>query len=156
MLPHHYNIQPMMKIGQNIDIYKSYPRIVGETGGKDFIIAHQSANKEALVSGIIRGAFEFQGQKCSAASRIYLPKSISKSVLNLLKKEMTKLKIGSPENFKNFITSVIHKKAFERIKKTIEKIKKDKDADIIIGGSAPRSEERRVGKECRSRWSPYH
>ena len=123
------------KIGQNINIYKSYPRIVGETGGKDFIIAHQSANKEALVSGIIRGAFEFQGQKCSAASRIYIPKSISKTVLNLIKKEIKTLKMGSPENFNNFITSVIHKKAFERIKKTIEKIKKDKDAEIIIGGN---------------------
>ena len=123
------------KIGKNINLYKTYPRIVGETGGKDFIIAHPSANKEALVSGIIRGAFEYQGQKCSAASRIYIPKSISKIVLNLLKKEIKTLKMGSPENFKNFITSVIHKKSYERIKKTIDKIKKDEDAEIIIGGN---------------------
>ncbi len=122
------------KIGERIDLYKSYPRIVGETGGKDFIIAHPSANQEALVTGIIRGAFEFQGQKCSAASRIYIPKSISKNIINLLKKEMKTLHMGPPEDFKNFITSVIHQKAFDRIKSAIEKIKVDKDAEIIIGG----------------------
>ncbi len=122
------------KIGDNIEKYNSYPRIVGETGGKDFILAHPSANIKALSTAIIRGAFEFQGQKCSAASRVYLPKSIAKKTLETVGSEMDMLKIGSPENFKNFITALIHRDAFNRLKEAIEKIKKDKDADIIYGG----------------------
>ncbi|MBR98474.1 MAG: 1-pyrroline-5-carboxylate dehydrogenase [Flavobacteriaceae bacterium] len=122
------------KIGDNIEKYNSYPRIVGETGGKDFILAHPSANIKALSTAIIRGAFEFQGQKCSAASRVYLPKSIAKKTLETVGSEMDMLKIGSPENFENFITALIHRDAFNRLKEAIEKIKKDKDADIIYGG----------------------
>ena len=122
------------KIGDNIEKYNSYPRIVGETGGKDFILAHPSANIKALSTAIIRGAFEFQGQKCSAASRVYLPKSIAKKTLETVGSEMNMLKIGSPENFENFITALIHRDAFNRLKEAIEKIKKDKDADIIFGG----------------------
>ena len=122
------------KIGDNIEKYNSYPRIVGETGGKDFILAHPSANIKALSTAIIRGAFEFQGQKCSAASRVYLPKSIAKKTLETVGSEMDMLKIGSPENFENFITALIHRDAFNRLKEAIEKIKKDKDADIIFGG----------------------
>ena len=122
------------KIGDNIEKYNSYPRIVGETGGKDFILAHPSANIKALSTAIIRGAFEFQGQKCSAASRVYLPESIAKKTLETVGSEMNMLKIGSPENFENFITALIHRDAFNRLKEAIEKIKKDKDADIIFGG----------------------
>ena len=122
------------KIGENIGNYYSYPRIVGETGGKDFIIAHPSANIKALSTAIIRGAFEFQGQKCSAASRVYLPKSIAEKTIETVKSEMDTIKIGSPENFENFITALIHKDAFNRLKDAIEKIKKDKDANIIYGG----------------------
>jgi 1-pyrroline-5-carboxylate dehydrogenase len=123
------------KIGEKMDIYKTYPRIVGETGGKDFIIAHPSAKPESVASAIIRGAFEFQGQKCSAASRIYLPRSTSENILRTLTKELKTLKIGSPENFKNFITSVIHKDSFNKIKKAIDKIKLDPDAEIYFGGN---------------------
>lgn len=122
------------KIGDNIHHYKSYPKIVGETGGKDFIVAHPSAIPEQVATGIIRGAFEFQGQKCSAASRVYLPASIADSVFDYLKKEVATIKMGSPENFENFMTAVIHKTAFDRLKDAIEKAKKDPEADIITGG----------------------
>ncbi len=122
------------KIGDNIHHYKSYPKIVGETGGKDFIVAHPSAIPEQVATGIIRGAFEFQGQKCSAASRVYLPASIADAVFNYLKKEVATIKMGSPENFENFMTAVIHKTAFDRLKDAIEKAKKDPEADIITGG----------------------
>ena len=123
------------KIGKNINDYNSYPRIVGETGGKDFIVAHPSAKPKEVATGIIRGAFEFQGQKCSAASRVYLPKSKSKSIIKVVKKELKTIKIGSPADFENFITAVIHKGAFDRLVDTIEKIKKDEDGEIIAGGN---------------------
>ena len=123
------------KIGKNINDYNSYPRIVGETGGKDFIIAHPSAKPKEVATGIIRGAFEFQGQKCSAASRVYLPKSKAKSIIKEVKEELKTIKIGSPADFTNFITAVIHKGAFDRLVFTIEKIKKDKDVEIIAGGN---------------------
>ncbi|OUW35298.1 MAG: 1-pyrroline-5-carboxylate dehydrogenase [Flavobacteriaceae bacterium TMED179] len=123
------------KIGKNIKHYNSYPRIVGETGGKDFIIAHSSANSEEVATGIIRGAFEFQGQKCSAASRVYLPKSKADSIIEELKKELKTISIGSPANFKNFMTAMIHKSAFDRLVQAIEQIKKEKDIKIIAGGN---------------------
>ena len=123
------------KIGKNINGYNSYPRIVGETGGKDFIVAHPSAKPKEVATGIIRGAFEFQGQKCSAASRVYLPKSKAKSIIKVVKKELKTIKIGSPADFENFITAVIHKGAFDRLVDTIEKIKKDEDVEIIAGGN---------------------
>ena len=123
------------KIGKNINDYNSYPRIVGETGGKDFIVAHHSAKPKEVATGIIRGAFEFQGQKCSAASRVYLPKSKAKSIIKVVKKELKTIKIGSPADFENFITAVIHKGAFDRLVDTIEKIKKDEDVEIIAGGN---------------------
>ena len=123
------------KIGKNINDYNSYPRIVGETGGKDFIIAHPSAKPKEVATGIIRGAFEFQGQKCSAASRVYLPKSKAKFIIKEVKEELKTIKIGSPADFTNFITAVIHKGAFDRLVYTIEKIKKDKDVEIIAGGN---------------------
>ena len=123
------------KIGKNINGYNSYPRIVGETGGKDFIVAHPSAKLKEVATGIIRGAFEFQGQKCSAASRVYLPKSKAKSIIKAVKEELKTVKIGSPADFENFITAVIHKGAFDRLVDTIEKIKKDEDVEIIAGGN---------------------
>ena len=123
------------KVGKNINNFRSYPRIVGETGGKDFIIAHQSAKTKEVTTGIIRGAFEFQGQKCSAASRVYLPESLANSVINEVQKELKTITLGPPSDFNNFVTAVIHQGAFDRIVNAIEKIKKDKDAEIIAGGN---------------------
>jgi len=122
------------KIGDNINKYRSYPRIVGETGGKDFIIAHPSAKPKEVATGLIRGAFEFQGQKCSAASRVYLPQSIAEEIITEVKTELKTIRMGSPEDFKNFVTAVIHKGAFDRLKETIEQIKIDPEAEIIAGG----------------------
>ena len=127
------------KIGTKIDEFVSYPRIVGETGGKDFIIAHKSAKIDELVTAIIRGSFEFQGQKCSAASRVYIPKSISKKVLEKLKKQIATIKMGSPENFENFMTAVIHESSFDKLSRVIKKVKKDKDAKIFVGGGYTKS-----------------
>ena len=128
------------KIGTNIENYNSYPRIVGETGGKDFIIAHNSADTDELSTAVIRGAFEFKGQKCSAASRVYIPKSISKDFFEKLKSEVKKIKMGSPEDFKNFMTAVIHENSFDKLVNAIEKAKVDKDAEVIIGGGYDKSE----------------
>jgi len=123
------------KIGAQIKRYKSYPRIVGETGGKDFIIAHPSSKVKEVATGIIRGAFEFQGQKCSAASRVYLPKSLADKIIENLIADLKTIKMGSPENFENFVTSVIHKGAFDRLANTIKQIQKDNEAEIICGGN---------------------
>jgi 1-pyrroline-5-carboxylate dehydrogenase len=123
------------KIGTQIARYKSYPRIVGETGGKDFIVAHPSANPQEVATGIIRGAFEFQGQKCSAASRVYLPESIAKEVIEFVKAELETIKMGSPEDFENFVTAVIHRGAFDRLTNAIEQVRKDSEAEIIAGGN---------------------
>ncbi len=122
------------KIGENIHNYKTYPRIVGETGGKDFIIAHPSANVDQVATGITRGAFEFQGQKCSAASRVYLPKSMANEVLKLVKQDLNSFSMGSPENMNNFITAVIHEGSFDKLASYIDKAKSDKDVEIIAGG----------------------
>ena len=128
------------QIGNNIHTYKTYPRIVGETGGKDFIIAHPSAKPQQVATAITRGAFEFQGQKCSAASRVYLPKSTSKEILDLVKKDVTSFnKPGSPEDMGNFITAVIHEGSFDKLAKYIDQAKNDKDAEIIIGGGYDKS-----------------
>lgn len=128
------------KIGNNIETYKTYPKIVGETGGKDFIVAHPSAAADVVATAIIRGAFEFQGQKCSAASRVYIPESIVRNVLEKLKTEMNSIKMGSPEDFENFATAVIHKGAFDRLSTAIKQVKADADAEIIIGGNCEDSE----------------
>jgi 1-pyrroline-5-carboxylate dehydrogenase len=127
------------KIGTNIHHYKTYPRIVGETGGKDFIIAHKSANVKQVVTGIIRGAFEFQGQKCSAASRAYLPQSMWAAAKAQLVEEINGLKMGSPEDFSNFITAVIHEGSFDKLVSYIEQAKKDTDAEILVGGTYDKS-----------------
>jgi 1-pyrroline-5-carboxylate dehydrogenase len=127
------------KIGTNIHKYKTYPRIVGETGGKDFVLAHPSANVKQVVTGLIRGAFEFQGQKCSAASRAYIPKSLWSAVHAELKSEMATIKMGSPEDFSNFFTAVIHEGSFDKLAKFIDQAKKDSDAEVIIGGNYDKS-----------------
>ena len=128
------------QIGNNIHTYKTYPRIVGETGGKDFILAHPTAKPKQVATAITRGAFEFQGQKCSAASRAYLPKSTSKEILELVKKDVQSFnKPGSPEDMTNFITAVIHEGSFDKLAKYIDQAKEDKDAEIVVGGNYDKS-----------------
>jgi 1-pyrroline-5-carboxylate dehydrogenase len=127
------------KIGENIHIYKTYPKIVGETGGKDFIIAHPSANAKQVATGISRGAFEFQGQKCSAASRIYLPKSMAEETINYVKEDLATFKMGSPEDMSNFITAVIHEGSFDKLSSYIDSVKTDANAEIIAGGNYDKS-----------------
>ena len=127
------------QIGNNIHNYKTYPRIVGETGGKDFILAHISANPKQVATGIIRGAFEFQGQKCSAASRAYLPKGIWKEIKQFLIEDLKSIKIGSPENLSNFVTAVIHEDSFDKIVSYLENAKNNDDVEIIAGGGYDKS-----------------
>jgi 1-pyrroline-5-carboxylate dehydrogenase len=122
------------EIGDNIAKYKTYPRIVGETGGKDFVLAHHSADVREVVTGLIRGSFEFQGQKCSAASRAYIPQNMWDEVQSELIKDIATINIGSPEDLGNFMTAVIDKNAFDRIKSYIDDVRTAKDAEIIIGG----------------------
>jgi len=121
-------------IGNQIHNYRSYPRIVGETGGKDFIFAHPSADIDGLVAAIVRGSFEYQGQKCSAASRAYIPKSLWKEVKEKVIAEVSTIKIGDVADFKNFMGAVIDKKSFENIRGYIDGVKKSQDAKIIVGG----------------------
>ena len=126
-------------IGNNIEKYKSYPRIVGETGGKDFIIAHESAVAAEVATGISRGAFEYQGQKCSAASRAYIPSNIWGEVKSQIITDAKSFKIGSPYDPSNFINAVIDEKAFDRIADYIDYVKKQSDAEIIVGGGYDKS-----------------
>ena len=126
-------------IGNNINKYKSYPRVVGETGGKDFVMAHVSADAKVVATALTRGAFEYQGQKCSAASRAYIPKSKWKAVKKYLKADLASIKMGSPENFGNFINAVIDERAFDTITGYIDRAKKAKDAKIIAGGKYDKS-----------------
>lgn len=121
-------------IGRNMSMYKSYPRIVGETGGKDFVIAHKTADPDVVATALLRGAFEFQGQKCSAASRAYIPSNIADEVKSKLVEGVKGFKMGSPEDFSNFINAVIDEKSFENIRKYIDSAKKDKKAEIWVGG----------------------
>jgi 1-pyrroline-5-carboxylate dehydrogenase len=127
------------KIGTNIHKYKTYPRIVGETGGKDFVVAHPSANVKQVATGIVRGAFEFQGQKCSAASRAYVPQSMWAELKKQLITDVKSMKMGSPEDFGNFITAVIHEGSFDKLASFIDQAKKDSDAEIIVGGNYDKS-----------------
>jgi 1-pyrroline-5-carboxylate dehydrogenase len=126
-------------ISANLPNYRSYPRIVGETGGKDFVLAHPSADPKAVAVALVRGAFEFQGQKCSAASRAYVPKSMWKKVKEYMLEDMKTMKMGSPEDFRNFINAVIDEKAFNKISNFIAEAKKSKDAKIIAGGNFDKS-----------------
>jgi len=127
------------KIGSNISHYKTYPRIVGETGGKDFIIAHPSAKAKQVSTAITRGAFEYQGQKCSAASRVYVPSNLWAEVQQHLQEDIQAMKMGSPEDFSNFITAVIDEKAFDKLSKYIDEASNDSDAKIIAGGKYDKS-----------------
>ncbi|HWS59785.1 MAG TPA: L-glutamate gamma-semialdehyde dehydrogenase, partial [Flavobacterium sp.] len=127
------------KIGTNIHHYKTYPRIVGETGGKDFVLAHPSANVKQVSTGIVRGAFEFQGQKCSAASRAYVPQSMWPALKEQLITDVKSMKMGSPEDFGNFITAVIHEGSFDKLASFIDQAKKDAEAEIIVGGNYDKS-----------------
>src|SRR5699024_10018274 len=127
------------KIGDNIHKYNSYPRIVGETGGKDFIVAHPSANPKQISTAMSRGAFEYQGQKCSAASRCYLPKSLWPTIKEQVIADVKSFKMGSPEDMGNFINAVIHERSFDKLAKYIDQAKADKDAEIIVGGNYDKS-----------------
>ena len=127
------------QIGNNIHNYKTYPKIVGETGGKDFIVAHKTANPKQVATAITRGAFEFQGQKCSAASRAYVSKSIWNEVKEQVIADVKSFKMGSPEDMGNFITAVIHEGSFDKLAKYIDQAKADKGADIIVGGGHDKS-----------------
>jgi 1-pyrroline-5-carboxylate dehydrogenase len=122
-------------IGENMSIYKSYPRIVGETGGKDFVIAHKSADANIVATALARGAFEFQGQKCSAASRAYLPSNIAETVKKKLIEQVSSMKMGSVEDFSNFINAVIDEKSFDKLKKYIDNARKDRRTKILLGGN---------------------
>jgi 1-pyrroline-5-carboxylate dehydrogenase len=126
-------------IGNNLSKYKSFPRIVGETGGKNFMLAHASADIKALSTALLRGAFEYQGQKCSATSRAYIPKSIWPELRKYLLDDLKTMKMGSPEDFTNFINAVIDEKAFDRIAKYIDGAKKSNDIELLAGGNYDKS-----------------
>ena len=121
-------------IGDNIHNYRTYPRIVGETGGKDFVIAHPSANVEAVATALVRGAFEYQGQKCSAASRAYIPQSLWADVKKVMETQIASIKVGSPEDPSNFVNAVIDKNSFEKCKGYIDRANSSDVANVVIGG----------------------
>ena len=127
------------QIGNNINNYKTYPRIVGETGGKDFIWVHNSSNPLQVATAITRGSFEFQGQKCSAASRAYIPASMWSAVKKHLIAQASEIKMGSPEDPSNYVNAVIHEGSFDKIASFLDAAKTDKDAEIIIGGGHDKS-----------------
>jgi len=126
-------------IGNNIDKYKTYPRIVGETGGKDFVVAHRSADPKAVAVALVRGAFEYQGQKCSAASRAYIPSNLWEEVQKYMQEDLASIKMGSPENFGNFVNAVIDEKSFDKIARYIDQAKKDTGVELIAGGNYDKS-----------------
>lgn len=127
-------------IGENTKIYKSYPRIVGETGGKDFVLVHKSAKVDVVVAALCRGAFEYQGQKCSAASRAYLPSNLAVEIKKKLIAEIKTMKMGSVEDFSCFINAVIDEKSFDKLESYLKQVKKDKGAKILVGGKCDKSE----------------
>lgn len=126
-------------IGENIHLYKSYPRIVGETGGKDFVMAHESADAKALATGLVRGAFEYQGQKCSAASRAYIPSNIWEQVKDYMLADLKEIKIGGTEDFTNFVNAVIDERAFDKIAAYIDGAKNNEKVTILAGGNYDKS-----------------
>ena len=126
-------------IGENTKIYKSYPRIVGETGGKDYVLAHKSADVDVLVTALCRGAFEYQGQKCSAASRAYIPSNIAGAVKKKLVAEIKTMKMGTVEDFSNFINAVIDEKSFDKLEAYIKQARKDKGIKILVGGKCDKT-----------------
>ena len=127
-------------IGNNLSKYRSFPRLVGETGGKDFVIAHNSSDAKVVATALSRGAFEFQGQKCSAASRAYIPKSMWPEVKKFLGEDLKAMKMGSPEKFTNFINAVIDEKSFDKIAKYIDQANKPENASIVFGGRYDKTE----------------
>ena len=127
------------KIGQNISKYKTYPRIVGETGGKDFVWAHPSSNPIEVATALTRGAFEYQGQKCSAASRAYIPVSIWNAVKDRLVADVKSFKMGSPEDTSNFVSAVISESSFDKLAKAIDEAKSSSEAEVIVGGGYDKS-----------------
>ncbi|MEX0982562.1 MAG: L-glutamate gamma-semialdehyde dehydrogenase [Bacteroidales bacterium] len=127
-------------IGNNIHLYKSYPRIVGETGGKDFVFAHPTAHVDRLIVALVRGAFEYQGQKCSAASRAYIPESLWTEVKSKLEGMIKGIRMGPPEDFSNFFNAVIDESSFDKLAGFIDRAKSDKEADVIIGGGYDKTE----------------
>jgi 1-pyrroline-5-carboxylate dehydrogenase len=127
-------------IGENMSLYKSYPRIVGETGGKDFVIAHKSADPDVVATALARGAFEYQGQKCSAASRAYLPSNLAEAIKKKLIQQVESMKMGSVEDFTNFVNAVIDEKSYDKLKKYIDNAKKDRKAKILVGGNCSKKE----------------
>lgn len=126
-------------IGNNITKYRNYPRIVGETGGKDFVLAHPTANARQVATGLARGAFEFQGQKCSAASRAYIPESLWPEVKEMLLEDMDSFSMGSPRDFTNFINAVIHEGSFDKLAGYIDRAREDANTEIIAGGNYDKS-----------------
>jgi 1-pyrroline-5-carboxylate dehydrogenase len=126
-------------VGNNIHKYRSYPRLVGETGGKDFILVHPSASVKQTVTAIVRGAFEYQGQKCSAASRAYIPESLWPQIREGLEADLGSMKMGPPEDFTNFMCAIIDEPSFDKLRDCIEKAREDKDAEVIIGGKCDKS-----------------
>ncbi|MCY7421400.1 MAG: L-glutamate gamma-semialdehyde dehydrogenase, partial [Chitinophagaceae bacterium] len=127
-------------IGENVGTYKSYPRIVGETGGKDFVIAHSSADVDTVVTALARGAFEYQGQKCSAASRAYIPSNLAEEIKTKLVAQIQSMKMGTVEDFGNFVNAVIDEKSFDKIKTYIDAARKDRKATILVGGKCDKTE----------------
>jgi 1-pyrroline-5-carboxylate dehydrogenase len=127
-------------IGKNMGKYTTYPRIVGETGGKDFVIAHQSADPDVLVTALLRGAFEYQGQKCSAASRAYIPSNIAEKVKEQLIKGVNSMKMGTVEDFTNYINAVIDEKSFDKIKSYIDKTQQSEKASLLVGGECSKKD----------------
>eukprot|EP01040_Poterioochromonas_malhamensis_P022045 gene22045-26723_t len=121
--------------GTNIHKFKTYPRIVGETGGKDFVLAHPSADADVVSTALVRGAFEYQGQKCSAASRAYIPASLWPAVKANMQRDITSFKIGPVEDFENFINAVIDERSFDKIAKYIDAAKADKTVEVVAGGT---------------------
>lgn len=128
------------QIGNNITNYKTYPRIVGETGGKDFIMVHKSAKAKEVATAIVRGAFEFQGQKCSAASRAYVPSNLWDEVKAYVIEDVNSMKMGSPEDLGNFVNAVIHEGSFDKLAHFIDRAKASADAEILVGGAYDKSE----------------
>ncbi len=126
-------------IGDNLDQYKTYPTIVGETGGKDFIVAHPSADVSQLSTAIVRGSYEYQGQKCSASSRLYVPESLWPAVRDELDDQLADISVGPPEDFTNFVNAVIDERAFDNIVRYIEHAREDEDAEIVYGGDYDKS-----------------
>lgn len=126
-------------IGENVSRYRTYPRIVGETGGKDFVIAHESADPDVLATALLRGAFEYQGQKCSAASRAYIPANLAAEVKKKLVEGIKSFRMGSVEDFSNFINAVIDERSFSKIKSYLDKAKQDPKAEILVGGECDKT-----------------